>query len=74
MKDTQEIEKLLREVVDEEPKNSCAENPTTCIFCCEEWNRTWRGAGISHDPSCLLVRACTALDIPFPYMIKGQAT
>lgn len=57
----EEMLELLREVVEQEPMNHCADEGTSCIFCGAEWNNAsmYRRdiPGIVHEEGCWILRA-----------------
>ena len=55
---------LVKEVLDDEPVNNCADDGISCTFCYRHFRHrhpTRGGDGIIHTPDCWLVRAATLL-------------
>lgn len=60
-----ELIALVREVVDEEPRNTCADEGTTCLFCGEDYDYQRYHAGgklVTHSSNCWFTRARELLE------------
>lgn len=56
---------LIREMIDDEPMSTCAEDGSSCALCGAEWNQARAqfgdGQGMTHTPDCWINRARAAL-------------
>lgn len=58
---------LIRELLNDPPRNECADDGTTCPFCAAEYNYTRHHCGgtlVDHAPDCWINRAGAALAVP----------
>lgn len=62
-----ELTDLIREIVSDPPVNRCADDGTTCTFCCADYDYHAAMVGkpvVTHAPDCWLNRAAAILARP----------
>lgn len=64
MSDNESIRSILREIVLDEPLNSCADDGISCMYCNGKLHAPIFGDHVfMHEKDCVLIRAREALDM-----------